>query len=123
MCVVQVSDTLASETRESLRLAAAVEQGKIARQGAASQSGALCAALAFSRSPTCVVLSRCDVGIVSALSKMKAAGKLPGLVGRLGDLGSIDDAYDVAISTAAGGHLDSIVCKDKQVCVCVCVST
>jgi structural maintenance of chromosome 4 len=31
------------------------------------------------------------------------------LVGRLGDLGAIDIKYDVAVSTAGGGSLDSII--------------
>lgn len=33
----------------------------------------------------------------------------PGLCGRLGDLGTIDDKYDVAVSTACGA-LNNIVC-------------
>lgn len=39
---------------------------------------------------------------------LKAKGHMPGIVGRLGDLGAIDDRYDVAISTACGA-LDNIV--------------
>jgi len=39
---------------------------------------------------------------------MKAEGKIPGILGRLGDLGGIDAKYDVAISTACG-RLDNIV--------------
>lgn len=41
--------------------------------------------------------------------QQKASGKIPGILGRLGDLGAIDDKYDVAISTACGA-LDNIVC-------------
>ena len=33
----------------------------------------------------------------------------PGIYGRLGDLGAIDKKYDVAISTAVGGGLDTIL--------------
>lgn len=32
-----------------------------------------------------------------------------GIFGRLGDLGAIDKKYDVAISTAAGGSLDTLI--------------
>ena len=32
-----------------------------------------------------------------------------GIFGRLGDLGAIDAKYDVAISTAAAGQLDTIL--------------
>lgn len=40
--------------------------------------------------------------------EQKAKGTLPGIFGRLGDLGAIDVKYDVAVSTA-GGPLDHIV--------------
>ena len=35
-----------------------------------------------------------------------------GVIGRLGDLGAIDEEYDVAISTACG-HLDFIVVENQ----------
>ena len=57
--------------------------------------------------------------LMKALLAAKASGKLPGLVGRLGDLGVIDPKYDVAVSTAAGA-LDNIVVEsteDAQACV------
>ena len=38
--------------------------------------------------------------MVQALLGAKARGKLAGIFGRLGDLGTIDDRYDVAVSTA-----------------------
>ena len=43
----------------------------------------------------------------------KKAGRLPGLCGRLGDLGTIDDKYDVAVSTACSA-LNNIVCEDFE---------
>ena len=46
--------------------------------------------------------------LIEALMSLKRAGKLPGVYGRLGDLGAIDEKYDVAISTACGA-LDNIV--------------
>jgi structural maintenance of chromosome 4 len=53
------------------------------------------------------------------LMKQKKQGKIKGICGRLGDLGYIDDKYDIAISTACGA-LDSIVVetvKDGQDCI------
>ncbi|XP_047101961.1 structural maintenance of chromosomes protein 4-like [Schistocerca piceifrons] len=46
--------------------------------------------------------------VVDHLMQCKAKGFVPGLFGRLGDLGAIDKKYDVAISTACG-QLDHIV--------------
>lgn len=46
--------------------------------------------------------------VLDALLRQKSEGKCPGLFGRLGDLGAIDEKYDVAISTACG-PLDNIV--------------
>ncbi|KAJ7381328.1 Structural maintenance of chromosomes protein 4 [Desmophyllum pertusum] len=47
--------------------------------------------------------------VLEAIMQQKASGKIQGVHGRLGDLGAIDDKYDVAISTACGA-LDNIVC-------------
>ncbi|CAN7988779.1 unnamed protein product [Ixodes hexagonus] len=46
--------------------------------------------------------------VLDSLLQAKRSGELPGIVGRLGDLGAIDEKYDVAISTACG-QLDYIV--------------
>lgn len=46
--------------------------------------------------------------VLDSLTQQKAEGNLPGLYGRLGDLGAIDQKYDVAVSTACG-PLDHIV--------------
>ncbi|XP_046393575.1 structural maintenance of chromosomes protein 4 [Ischnura elegans] len=46
--------------------------------------------------------------VLDALLAEKRAGRLPGIFGRLGDLGAIDAKYDVAISTACG-PLDHVV--------------
>ncbi|XP_025270136.1 structural maintenance of chromosomes protein 4 isoform X2 [Camponotus floridanus] len=46
--------------------------------------------------------------ILDALMREKREGRMPGIFGRLGDLGAIDAKYDVAISTACG-PLDNIV--------------
>ncbi|XP_073255953.1 structural maintenance of chromosomes protein 4-like [Porites lutea] len=53
--------------------------------------------------------SRRSGKILEALMRQKESGKIKGIFGRLGDLGAIDDKYDVAISTACG-PLDNIVC-------------
>lgn len=49
--------------------------------------------------------------VLNALMKEKQKGKIPGILGRLGDLGGIDAKYDVAISTCCG-RLDNIVVED-----------
>ncbi|XP_037088683.1 LOW QUALITY PROTEIN: structural maintenance of chromosomes protein 4-like [Pollicipes pollicipes] len=46
--------------------------------------------------------------VLTAVMEQKRNGSLPGVFGRLGDLGAIDMKYDVAISTACG-PLDNIV--------------
>ncbi|KAL1468517.1 hypothetical protein MTO96_025351 [Rhipicephalus appendiculatus] len=46
--------------------------------------------------------------VLDALLQAKKSGELPGIIGRLGDLGAIDQKYDVAISTACG-QLDFVV--------------
>lgn len=49
--------------------------------------------------------------VLNALMKERQKGNIPGILGRLGDLGGIDAKYDVAISTACG-RLDNIVVED-----------
>ena len=46
--------------------------------------------------------------ILSAMQEAQQSGKLSGICGRLGDLGSIDAKYDVAVSSACN-QLDWIV--------------
>ncbi|NWI74325.1 SMC4 protein, partial [Dryoscopus gambensis] len=52
--------------------------------------------------------SRSRGKVLEALLQQKRCGNIPGLYGRLGDLGAIDDRYDVAISSSCGA-LDHIV--------------
>ncbi|XP_075986320.1 structural maintenance of chromosomes 4-like protein gluon [Anticarsia gemmatalis] len=57
--------------------------------------------------------------VLDALMKEKRNGVLPGIFGRLGDLGGIDAKYDVAISTCCGA-LENIVVdtvETAQACV------
>uniref|UniRef100_A0A0G4I1K4 Structural maintenance of chromosomes protein n=1 Tax=Chromera velia CCMP2878 TaxID=1169474 RepID=A0A0G4I1K4_9ALVE len=49
-----------------------------------------------------------------AIQRARGAGKLRGLIGRLGDLGRIDDMYDVAISQNFGSALERYVVKTQQ---------
>ncbi|XP_011862208.1 PREDICTED: structural maintenance of chromosomes protein 4 [Vollenhovia emeryi] len=46
--------------------------------------------------------------VLDSLMREKRDGRIPGIFGRLGDLGAIDAKYDVAVSTACG-PLDDIV--------------
>ncbi|XP_041661788.1 structural maintenance of chromosomes protein 4 [Cheilinus undulatus] len=46
--------------------------------------------------------------VLDALMHQKKSGRIPGILGRLGDLGAIDEKYDVAISSSCGA-LDNIV--------------
>lgn len=63
--------------------------------------------------------SRSRGKVLNALFDQKRKGKLKGVLGRLGDLGTIPSKYDVAVSTACG-RLDNIVTEtidDAQACV------
>lgn len=63
--------------------------------------------------------SKSNNKILNALMQQKSEGKIPGILGRLGDLGGIDRKYDVAISTCCG-RLDNIVVdcvKTAQICI------
>ncbi|XP_034723719.1 structural maintenance of chromosomes protein 4 isoform X1 [Etheostoma cragini] len=46
--------------------------------------------------------------VLEALMQQKKSGRIPGIFGRLGDLGAIEEKYDVAISSSCGA-LDNIV--------------
>lgn len=52
--------------------------------------------------------SKSNNKVLNALMRQKNDGNIPGILGRLGDLGGIDRKYDVAISTCCG-RLDNIV--------------
>ena len=52
--------------------------------------------------------SKSQGSVLQALMEQKKKGKIPGIYDRLGNLGTIDGKYDVAISTACGA-LDNIV--------------
>ena len=44
----------------------------------------------------------------------KNNGNIPGIIGRLGDLGGIDKKYDCAVSTAGSSALDTILVEDSE---------
>lgn len=52
--------------------------------------------------------------VLSGLMRLQDTGRIQGFYGRLGDLGYIDDKYDVAISTACG-QLDDMVVETVEV--------
>ncbi|CUS22533.1 LAQU0S06e00188g1_1 [Lachancea quebecensis] len=51
--------------------------------------------------------------VLSALLRLQRSGRISGFHGRLGDLGTIDDKYDVAISTACP-RLDDVVVETVE---------
>ncbi|XP_038603867.1 structural maintenance of chromosomes protein 4 [Tachyglossus aculeatus] len=55
-----------------------------------------------------LAINRSRGKVLDALIQQKKSGKIPGIYGRLGDLGAIDEKYDVAISSCCGA-LDHIV--------------
>ena len=64
-------------------------------------------------------ISKSNNRVLNVLMNQKQTGKIPGILGRLGDLGGIDQKYDVAISTCCG-RLDNIVVEDvntAQMCI------
>ncbi|KAJ1989275.1 Structural maintenance of chromosomes protein 4 [Coemansia spiralis] len=58
--------------------------------------------------------------VLKAILKQRDLGRIGGIYGRLGSLGTISEKYDVAISSSCGGNLDNIVVqtvKAGQQCV------
>lgn len=51
--------------------------------------------------------------VLSGLMRLQESGRIQGFYGRLGDLGFIDDKYDVAVSTACG-QLDDMVVQTVE---------
>ena len=58
----------------------------------------------------------CRGRVLDSLMKQHEQGSITGIHGRLGDLGTIDEKYDVAISTACPG-LDDIVVDTMETAV------
>lgn len=57
--------------------------------------------------------------VLSALHKLREIGRVPGFHGKLGDLGIIDDRFDVAVSTGGGSLSDYVVdtVEEAQECI------
>jgi len=62
------------------------------------------------------MLTMCRGRVLDSLMKQREQGSITGIHGRLGDLGTIDEKYDVAISTACSG-LDDIVVDTMETAV------
>jgi structural maintenance of chromosome 4 len=63
--------------------------------------------------------SKSTGNVLKVLMDAKKSGKVVGIHGRLGDLGAIDDKYDVAITTACGA-LNNIVVENSAVAQYCC---
>lgn len=57
--------------------------------------------------------------VLATLTKLRDQGRLQGFHGRLGDLGIIDDKYDVAITTACGALNNLVVDTVEQGQACI----
>ncbi|ORX37975.1 RecF/RecN/SMC N terminal domain-domain-containing protein [Kockovaella imperatae] len=57
--------------------------------------------------------------VLSGLNKLKDQGRIKGFHGRLGDLGVIDDKYDVAVTTACGALNNLVVDTVEQGQACI----
>ncbi|KAL7424908.1 Structural maintenance of chromosomes protein 4 [Cryptotrichosporon argae] len=57
--------------------------------------------------------------VLGSLNKLKAQGRIKGFHGRLGDLGVIDDKYDVAVTTACSALNNLIVDTVEQGQACI----
>ncbi|TID24610.1 hypothetical protein CANINC_003027 [Pichia inconspicua] len=57
--------------------------------------------------------------VLNALNRLREIGRVPGFHGKLGDLGIIDDRYDVAVSTGGGSLSDYVVdtVEEAQECI------
>nr|ATL75372.1 structural maintenance of chromosomes 4A [Diachasma muliebre] len=64
--------------------------------------------LQFEEQRSAMNASKSRSAVLDFLMQEKREGRLPGVVGRLGDLGAVDAKYDIAVSTACGA-LDHIV--------------
>lgn len=60
-----------------------------------------------------------ESAVLSSLNKLKSQGRIKGFHGRLGDLGVIDDKYDVAITTACNALNNLVVDTVEQGQACI----
>ncbi|WWD20077.1 hypothetical protein CI109_104551 [Kwoniella shandongensis] len=57
--------------------------------------------------------------VLSSLNKLRDQGRIKGFHGRLGDLGVIDDKYDIAVTTACGALNNLVVDTVEQGQACI----
>ena len=109
--LARVAETLRSQAArlDACRRAAAASAREEARLGA--ELRAVGARVADRRASLEAARSR--GAVVAAVMQLKASGRVPGILGRLGDLGSIDARYDVAVTTACHA-LDHIVVQSTD---------
>lgn len=112
---------LKKEAAEAQKQLAAAEQ-KL--EGMSSQSEALrsklsAAAHKADEARASLAADKSENAVISSLNKLKAQGRIKGFHGRLGDLGVIDDKYDVAVTTASGNlnHLVVDTVEQGQACI------
>lgn len=57
--------------------------------------------------------------VLAGLTRLQQTGRISGFYGKLGDLGVIDDKYDIAVSTGGGALSDYVVdtVEDAQSCI------
>lgn len=113
----QLSSTLPANEKKLVGIQAKLQALKKEESKVSSEARSLRAQLEESRQA--MTANRSRGRVLDALMKEKKNGKLPGIFGRLGDLGGIDLKYDVAISTCCGA-LDNIVVdtvETAQACV------
>ena len=106
-CTAQIS-SLSAQLQAAQ---AAVAEGKGAEGRLVDEERAALAKLEEGRATRTSASSR--GALMGALMDAKSSGRIPGIIGRLGSLGTVAKEYDVAASTA-GGQLDSVVVEDGE---------
>ncbi|KAJ2944933.1 hypothetical protein O0L34_g1828 [Tuta absoluta] len=113
----QLESTVPSNEAKLNEVHSKLQTLKTQEANVAKEARALRAQLEESRQAMSANRSRGRV--LDALMREKTNGNIPGIFGRLGDLGGIDQKYDVAVSTCCGA-LDNIVVdtvETAQACV------
>ncbi|CAI7858354.1 unnamed protein product [Closterium sp. NIES-53] len=87
---------------EAVAAASAKEEEAKAEEEVAARAEAEAAQGRAAEMKEAAAAQRSSSAILTALLQAKRDGSIPGIYGRLGDLGAIDGKYDVAISTACG---------------------
>ncbi|XP_026735290.1 structural maintenance of chromosomes protein 4 [Trichoplusia ni] len=113
----ELSTTVPSDERRLNEILNRIQALKQEETRVANEASTLRSQLEESRQA--MTANRSRGRVLDSLMKEKRDGRLPGIFGRLGDLGAIESRYDVAISTCCGA-LDNIVVDNvetAQACV------